>query len=222
MAQPGVVSPRPGGRPRDESRDRAIRRATLQLLAEFGYDGVTMDRVATRAKAGKATIYRRWPSKVALVMDAITSFTERTMQVPDTGSLRGDLIAYFTTFHSLISGDQGRILAELISEMPRNPELRDTLRRGLWTQRRVMWEAIIERARQRGEIAPGVDPAMLLELGTALILQRVLMTGEPVDQDFLARVVDTLALPYAQSSWRQPVPVGVDGQAAADGHGQRS
>jgi len=179
-----------------------------------------MDRVATRAKAGKATIYRRWPSKVALVMDAITSFTGRPMQAPETGSLRDDLIAFFTSFHGQMSGDQGRIVAELVSEMPRNPELRDAMLRGLWSQRQSIWNAIVARAAERGEIRPGADPTMLMELGTALILQRVLMTGDPVDRAYLSRIVDDVVLPYAQGSWRQPVPVGADGHPA-DGNGTR-
>lgn len=200
MTQPALASSRPGGRPRDESRDGAIRRATLQLLAEFGYDGVTMDRVATRAKAGKATIYRRWSSKLELVMDAITTFTERTVHVPDTGSLRSDLIAFLVSFHDLTVGEQGRILAELVSEMPRNPELRAALHDGFWARRRATSETIVQRGMERGEIRPEADPDLLMELGTALILQRVLMSGDPVDGDYLERIVDDVVLRYAAGS----------------------
>jgi AcrR family transcriptional regulator len=189
-----LITPRPGGRPRDISRDRAIRRATLQLLAEVGFDGVTMDRVATRARAGKATIYRRWPSKVALVMDAITTFTEQTMQIPDTGSIRSDMVEFLISFHETIGGDQGKILAELVSEMPRNAELRQTLRDGLWAGRRAAAEVIVERAVARGEIRPDVDRTVLIELGTALILQRVLMSGDRVDRTFLEHFVDHVML----------------------------
>jgi AcrR family transcriptional regulator len=199
VTQPVLTTPppRPGGRPRDSSRDRAIRRATLQLLAEVGYDGVTMDRVAGRARAGKATIYRRWPSKVALVMDAITSFTEQTMQVPDTGAARADLVAFLVSFHETVAGDQGRILAELVSEMPRNAELRAALRSGLWLQWKIAAEVIVDRGIARGEIRPDVDRTIVMELGTALILQRLLMTGDQVDRGFLERIVDTIVLRYA-------------------------
>jgi AcrR family transcriptional regulator len=197
VTQPALASSRPGGRPRDSSRDRAIRRATLQLLAEVGYDGVTMDRVATRARAGKATIYRRWPSKLALVMDAITSFTEQTMRVPDTGALRTDMLEFLVAFYETIGGDQGKILAELVSEMPRNAELREALRSGLWAQRRVASEVIVERGVARGEIRPDADRTVLMELGTALILQRVLMSGDSVDRGFLERIVDDVVLRYA-------------------------
>ncbi|WP_235826381.1 TetR/AcrR family transcriptional regulator [Candidatus Frankia alpina] len=105
MTQPSLASPRPGGRPRDESRDHAIRSATLDLLAELGYDGVTMDRVA--ARAGKATIYRRWPSKLAMVIDSINAFAEERMPTPDTGSLRLDIIEFLTSFHEAIRGAAG-------------------------------------------------------------------------------------------------------------------
>ncbi|WP_462203171.1 TetR/AcrR family transcriptional regulator [Frankia sp. CcWB3] len=197
MTPSSLASSHPGGRPRDESRDQAIRTATLDLLAEVGYDGVTMDRVATRARAGKATIYRRWPSKLALVMDAVNAFTEQRMPVPDNGSLRLDILEFLTSFHDTIRGDRGRILAELISEMPRNPGLRDALRRGLWMQRQASSEAIIERGIARGEVRPDVDRTVLIELGTAVILQRVLLTGDPVDQTFLEMIVDDIMIRYA-------------------------
>ncbi|MEX5634632.1 TetR/AcrR family transcriptional regulator [Parafrankia sp. FMc2] len=197
MARPTLASPRPGGRPRDESRDHTIRQAALELLAEHGYDGVTMDRVATRAKAGKATIYRRWPSKIALVMDALTQFTEQTMQVPDAGSLRNEMVTFLLSFVELAGSEQGRIMAEMVSEMPRNPELRSAVRERMWSQRRSSSESIVNRGIARGEISPEADPALLIELGTALILQRLLITGDPVDRPFIEHIVDDLIMPYA-------------------------
>src|SRR6187399_2380481 len=91
-----TTAPRRPGRRRDESKDDAILKATLELLAERGYDGMTMDAVADRAGAGKATVYRRWPSKVQLTIDAIVCSPGVPMtadDVPDTGSLRGDLLS---------------------------------------------------------------------------------------------------------------------------------
>lgn len=194
MSQSSLASPRSGGRPRDESRDHAIRTATLDLLAEVGYDGVTMDRVAARARTGKATIYRRWPSKIAMVLDSIEAFAQERMPTPNTGDLRGDLLTYFESFYAAIRGDRGRILAELISEMNRNPELREALHGGLWMHREPTWRAIIERAVTRGELPPEVDGSILVEVGTATILQRVLLTGDPVDRAFLEMVVDQFVM----------------------------
>ncbi|WP_239380250.1 TetR/AcrR family transcriptional regulator [Frankia sp. CIT1] len=195
--RPTLDSSRSGGRPRDDSRDGAIRRATLQLLAEVGYDGVTMDRVATRAKAGKATIYRRWPSKVALVMDAITTITEQSVPIPDTGSFRMDMLAFISSFRDAIGDDRGRIIAELVSEMPRNSELREALRNGLLAQRKTASDVIVHRGIVRGEISAEVDHTVLMELGPALVLQRVLLSGEVVDAAFMERIVDDLIVPYA-------------------------
>ncbi|WP_239310765.1 MULTISPECIES: TetR/AcrR family transcriptional regulator [unclassified Frankia] len=197
MVRPTLDSSRSGGRPRDDSRDGAIRRATLQLLAEVGYDGVTMDRVATRAKAGKATIYRRWPSKVALVMDAITTITEQSVPIPDTGSFRMDMLAFISSFRDAIGDDRGRIIAELVSEMPRNSELREALRNGLLAQRKTASDVIVHRGIVRGEISAEVDHTVLMELGPALVLQRVLLSGEVVDAAFMERIVDDLIVPYA-------------------------
>jgi AcrR family transcriptional regulator len=180
----------------------------LQLLTEVGYDGVTMDRVATRARAGKATIYRRWPSKNALVVDAVTSFTEQTMQVPDTGSIRTDMVAFLVAFHESIGGDQAKILAELVSRMPRDAELRQTLRDGLWSQRQTAAEIIVERAVARGEIRPDVDRTVIIELGTALVLQRVLMSADRVDRTFLEHIVDDVMLRLGCVRPAAPAPAG--------------
>lgn len=197
MPQSSLTSPRPGGRPRDESRDDAIRAATLDLVAELGYDGVTMDRVASRARTGKATIYRRWPSKLAMVLDAVQTFARERMPTPDTGSLRQDLLEFFTSFHEAVRGGRGRIIAELISEMHRNPELREALRIGLWTQRDASSRTIIEHGIARGELHPDVDGSILTEIGTAIILQRVLLTGDPVDRSLLETIVDDIVIRYA-------------------------
>lgn len=198
MTRPTLASPRPGGRPRDESRDHTIREAALELLAEHGYDGVTMDRVATRAKAGKATIYRRWPSKIALVMDALTQFTERTLQVPEADSMRSEMVAFLTGFAELVGSAEGRIMAEMVSEMPRNPELRAAVRERMWSQRQSSSESIVNRGIARGEVAANADPTLLVEIGTALILQRLLITGDKVDSPFIEHVVDDVILPYAR------------------------
>ncbi len=194
MSQSSLAPPRTGGRPRDESRDLAIRAATLDLLAELGYDGVTMDRVAARARTGKATIYRRWPSKLAMVLDSIDAFAQERMPTPNTGSLRLDLLEFLVSFHEVIRSDRGRILAELISEMPRNPELRNALRRGLSAQRDASWRAIAEKAVTRGELRAAVDGSLLAEIGTAVIVQRVMLTGDPVDRAFLETIVDDVLI----------------------------
>ncbi|EFC86266.1 TetR/AcrR family transcriptional regulator [Parafrankia sp. EUN1f] len=198
MTRPTLASPRPGGRPRDESRDHTIRQAALELLAEHGYDGVTMDRVATRAKAGKATIYRRWPSKIALVMDALTQFTEQTLQVAEADSMRKELVAFLSAFADLVGHAQGRIMAEVVSEMPRNPELRAAVRERMWNQRMTTSEGIVNRGIARGEVGASADPNILVEVGTAMILQRLLITGDPVDGAFVEHIVDDVILPYAR------------------------
>src|SRR5581483_10849004 len=90
------------GRPRDETRDAAILDATLRILGDVGYDRLTIDAVATEARASKATVYRRWPGKAALVVDAIQSLNPYAAgtggEPPDTGSLRGDLLAGVSNF----------------------------------------------------------------------------------------------------------------------------
>ena len=118
------------GRKRDHSRDPEILTAALDVLAEVGYDRMTVDMVAARAKAGKATLYRRWPSKVELVVDAVGCMKQGEFtpdHLPDTGTLRGDLVAMIRP-HSLADGERKlKIMAGVVSMLSRDPQLADAV-----------------------------------------------------------------------------------------------
>jgi AcrR family transcriptional regulator len=114
------------GRKRDHTRDPEILEAALDVLAETGYDGMTIDMVATRAKAGKATLYRRWSSKADLVLDAVVCMKSRDIDLdalPDTGTLRGDLIAMIKTPSIRESERKLKVMAGIASMIARSPEL---------------------------------------------------------------------------------------------------
>jgi AcrR family transcriptional regulator len=194
--------PRPsrGGRPRDPSRDGVIRAAILRLLADVGYSALTMDAVASEAGVGKATIYRRWRTKQDLVVDTISDLNRAEATPPDTGSLEGDLRAMLRSLVSVITGPTGAATLSLLSTVPHQPALAAAFRNGPLAVWRHTFEQIWARGEQRGEIRPGVAGSIAAETTSALLVQRWLLTGEPVDDAFADEVLDTVVLPLLRSA----------------------
>jgi len=178
----------------DEDRAQAILRAAYELLAETGYQGLRVDAVAARAQASKATLYRHWPTKAGLVTDAVRTCKAAEMQAPDTGSLRGDLLAWFGCLAENIQGEEGPILAGLFVAMQRDPELAAQLR-ALRDSKTPHAEAICARAERRGELRPGYDAGLIEEIVPAQIFMRAFAFGGPLDDAFLAHLTDDIILP---------------------------
>jgi AcrR family transcriptional regulator len=201
VEQTDLAEPKPRlGRKRDHTRDPEILEAALDVLAETGYDGMTIDMVASRAKAGKATLYRRWSSKPELVLDAVACLKAGEIDVaalPDTGSLRGDLIALIKP-PNLRDGERKlKIMAAIVSLIARNPELAAAAQAALVEPRAAANRVLFRRAIERGEISEGVDIERLCTIGPALVAYRVLMLGKPVDREFLVGNIDHVILPAA-------------------------
>lgn len=179
-------------------RDLAICDATLALLAEVGYDRMSMDAVAARAHASKATIYRRWPGKRELVLDALHTRHGPSETPPDTGSLRGDLVTSMRAMAQANAGDgcdEGELMAGVLRAMRHAPELGDCMRRQVIDRKRETFRTIIDRAVARGEL-PAAAPADLAhEVAGALWVQRVLVVGGEVDDAFIAHVADDVLIP---------------------------
>jgi AcrR family transcriptional regulator len=170
------------------------------VLAEAGYERMTMDAVAASAGTGKATIYRRWPSKAQLVVDAIASTDRKAItaaDVPDTGSLRGDLLALADAGLGEENSGKLRILAGLISAMPHHPDLAAIAGERLVAPRTALMRELLQRAAVRGELAPGRDLGMLALAGPAMTVYRVMITNQPMDRAFYAAMVDEILLPMA-------------------------
>jgi AcrR family transcriptional regulator len=189
------VSISPGGGGRGALRESAIREAALELLLEVGYDRMSMDAVASRARASKATIYRRWPGKRELVVDAIRCRAPQHVELTDTGSLRGDLIHTLATLAEGIGADDADLLAGVLRAMRSAPEIGDILRVQMLEAKRSVGREIVARAVARGELGPDADPEVFNEVAPALMFFRVLVTGLPVDDEFLAHVADDVLLP---------------------------
>ncbi|GAA1700893.1 TetR/AcrR family transcriptional regulator [Microbacterium sediminicola] len=197
---PDAVAPARLGRPRDASRDADILEATLEVLAEHGYDGMTIDMVAAHAGAGKATVYRRWPSKADLVIDAVACMKMRDIDLenlPDTGSLRGDLVALVRAPELPEAERKMRVMGGVISLMSREPELAQAVYSAILAPRITINRALLQRAKERGEIRQDADVDKLAALAPAMTAFRTLAERKPVDRAFLLSLIDDVVLPAA-------------------------
>lgn len=181
------------GRPRSEQSQRAILEAANQLLEERGFVDLTMEEVALRAKASKATIYRRWSTKGTLIFDAFLAQFVARQPLPDTGSLRGDLLAALRSWIRVVKGTvTGRTLVGLIAEVQRDPELSDIWRDRFIIPVRAQHTVMIERAIERGEIPPETDADVALDLLYGSAYHRLLQSHLPLSDRFAQGVVDTI------------------------------
>jgi AcrR family transcriptional regulator len=186
-----------GTRPRVEGdREQEIFDATLRVLEEVGYDRLTMDAVAEAAHASKATLYRRWNGKVALVIDALES-AKGPLEVPDTGTLRGDLLATFCGVGGLTDHSAVATFASVLTAISRDAEFATAFRAKFIAPRAAIGRAVFERASDRGELREGLDLDLLAPALAGICLHRMFLMGLPPDQDVIARVVDQIILPAA-------------------------
>ena len=186
--------PETATRPRVEGdREQEILDAALTVLAEVGYDKLTMDAVATEAKASKATLYRRWSSKPELVVDAVCSHKEQP-PVPDTGTLRGDLLAAYCGLGG-VDPRANAVLAAVVTAMSRDEEFASIYRRDFIGPKQAAMRQVMERARDRGEIRDDVDLELVSPALPAIVLHRVFLLGDKPTPDLVARVIDQIILP---------------------------
>jgi AcrR family transcriptional regulator len=188
---PGASPPR--GRPRSQEADRAILAAAADLLAERGLAAMSIEEVAARAGVGKTTIYRRWPSKGLLALDAFVASFREEQPLPDTGTLRGDLLAALHGWvRAVTQTPMGPMLSGLIAEAQHDPELRGAWRDRVLEPLRSQHRIMLDRATARGEMAPGVDREVVLDLFFGAAEHRLLLGHLPMTGDFIADVVDVI------------------------------
>ena len=184
-------------RPRIEGdREQEILNAALDVLADSGYDRLTMDAVATAAKASKATLYRRWSTKQALVVDAVCSQKAST-PIPDTGSLRSDLVALYCALGGFRDVRGLAVLAAVVTAMARDQEFAEIYRRDFIAPKIAASRVVFDRALARGEIADGVDVALLAPALPGIVLHRVFLLGEEATPNLIARIIDQIIIPAA-------------------------
>jgi AcrR family transcriptional regulator len=185
-----AVGERRPGRPRSAAAHRAILDAVLALLAEEGFGRLSIEGVAARAGVGKATVYRRWSSKVPLVIEALDTRASEQLSVPDTGTVRGDLTEFLTQVVRAMTGPEGRAVAPLLEGISRSPELAEAFRRDLISPRKEIANEIVRRGIARGELRPDLHFDVALDAPVGIIFHRLLITGEPLDEALVGRVVD--------------------------------
>jgi AcrR family transcriptional regulator len=195
-----VVRPSRGGRPRDPSRDSVIRAAILRLLADVGYGALTMDAVASEAGVGKATIYRRWRTKQDLVVDTISELTRAQATPPGTGSLECDLRIMLRSLLALVTGQVGAATLSLLSTVPHEPALAAAFRDGPLGEWRTVFAQVWQQAQERGEIRSEASGTLIGEAASAPLVQRWLLTGEPVTEAYADEILDTVVMPLIRST----------------------
>lgn len=182
------------GRPPDPQREAAILDAALEVLAEVGYDRLTISAVHQRARASTKTVYRRWSGKEELMTAALQRAVARTAVAPDalvdTGSLRGDLIAN-------LSRDPGApaLTRGLLAAAGLHGELGAAALELLRAQEARLTKVILARAVERGELDPGVDAMLLADVTRGMTLQHQLLDPDPEDEEFVEHLVDRVLLP---------------------------
>jgi AcrR family transcriptional regulator len=180
----------------DLARHGEILEATLSELQEVGYDRMTMDAVARRAGASKATLYRHWPNKGELVVAAIRHMRgDADAALPDTGTLRGDLLAFLQGSQPHDADDQLCVMRGMVSACGADPELATAFHDQVVGVKRAMALELITRAQRRGEVSEAADIQFLVDAAPAMVIFRHLLTPHPVDATYLERVVDEIWLP---------------------------
>lgn len=181
--------PRRPGRPRNPLTEQTVLEATFAEVSQTGLAGLSVDRVAARAGVSKATIYRRWPTKAALVIDAWRSATE-VIDVPDTGSLRSDLEAMDRLYAEKMNHEEFlRLLPEFVAARQHDAEL-DRLFTAFVADASAPVVAVVQRAIDRGEVADTIDPYLAAEVITGPVFYSMLMHGHFVDPVRMGQLLD--------------------------------
>src|SRR3954454_16776347 len=184
-------SPLARGRPRDRALDERILEQVLALLGSRGYAGLTLDDLAERTGVDKTTILRRWPSKAAVAAAGVERLALQSVDVPDSGTLRGDL-------HTLLHGaldtfvrGRGQFVPRLLREAGHHPEITDLLDAVLHT-RRQGYRRVLARAMARGELDPTVDQELLIDMLIGPLWTRLLITRDPVTSEYIDANVEAV------------------------------
>ena len=194
---------RPPGRPRSEKARTAILRSTLKILGESGFSGFAIEDVAERASVGKATVYRWWPNKGALIADAFASSTTRNLRFPDTGSISSDLSRQMRQLVKIFRSRRGRIVSAILAAGQSDKELISAFRdRFLWPRRREAY-ATLRRGIERGELRKDLDLNLLLDSLYGPLYMRFLIQHDTLTPEFVDRLC-ALVLGGARPHHRKP------------------
>jgi AcrR family transcriptional regulator len=201
-AAAGDADHRKRPRRRGEELYAAIFDATLAELAETGYSRLAMERVAARAGASKASLYKRWPNRAELVVAALRHQHGEPEPAPDTGNLRDDVLTLLRLGAARLDGIFGEAVRGLMAETLTDPDRTATVRANMFTNRDRLMREILDRAAARGDIRPAVVTPQLAGLAPALVDHYFLMHGAPIPNDVLTGIVDNVLLPLLTTAAR--------------------
>ena len=183
----------PRGRPRSEPKRQAIIDATLALIESRGFTGLSVDRIAEQAGVGKATVYRWWPTKAAVTLDAALTIATPATSHPKTGSAREDLARHLRYIIRLFRGARtGPIIAAVLGEIQHDPELAAEYQRRVQAPRRAAAKQILEDGIARGELRADLDRDDVLDLIYGPIYYRLLITHKPMSARYADTVLDRI------------------------------
>jgi AcrR family transcriptional regulator len=189
-------SPPARGRPRDGALDDRILEQVLVLLGSRGYAALTLDELAVRSGVAKSTILRRWPSKAAVAAAGVERLALQSVDVPDSGTLHGDLHALLHGAREAFARGRGRFVSRLLWEAGHHPEITDLLDAILHTRRQT-YRRVLARAIARGELDPSVDQELLIDMLIGPLWTRLLITRDPVTSEYVDANVQAVLAAFA-------------------------
>ena len=197
-ADPAPARPCPppaATRRRGETLEQAIFQAVLDQLQAVGYARLTMEGVAGCARTGKAALYRRWPRKEDLVVDALDHAMPSLTDLPDHGDVREDLLELLRRLAAMVNSGTGCALRCLLAEVDREHPFARLLHERVFAPRKHAFRAVLRRAADRGQLRADTASELVADVGPAMVVQRFLAEGPPVPDDYLVSIVDQVVLP---------------------------
>ncbi len=178
------------GRPRNVETHKAILSASYELLLENGFQAVTVDKIAERAQVSKATIYKWWPNKAAVIMESFLDAATARLPVPDTGSALDNIVIHATNLTNFLTSREGTIITQLLGEGQFDSGLAEAYRTRFFRPRRLEASGLLEQAIAQGELKEGLDIDICIDLIYGPIFYRLLVTGDTLDETYVQHLVE--------------------------------
>lgn len=186
----GVILAQKPGRPRSEETRKTILATAYKMLIEEGFTTVTVEEIAKRAGVSKATIYKWWPNKAAVVLDGFFEATANLLPIPDTGSVKEDLFIQVNNLTSFFLSSKGKGITELIAAGQFDSSIAEEFRKRYIIPRRQITRSLIERGIDKGQLTRDIDIDLLIDMLYAPTFYRILITGESINEEYIHKVLN--------------------------------